>query len=285
MQHEDYVQAAIIPPPITYNHENDIKYTRIVFDSKDRDVELFPEPNNYEVKFDDDIEDVLSVQLLSIDVPLSTYMINKYFSKLTFQTGASPVTVDLYHGDYTNTGLADMITSRMNSVASNNFLVEYDSIKDNYVFRSKVSFSVHFPEKNSLHMLLGFKNKTYTSIVDTSGPAGYGHIIKSEFRKNFKFNNYIIMTIEQFDLIKSNSNILYKTFAVIPDNYSNLNISNEPKIIKSFTPPVPRIAKIKISFMDRYGNLYDFQNIDHRIELLFASHKQARKYQNIFVNR
>lgn len=285
MQHEEFLHSAIIPPPLTYNYENDIKYTRIVIDSKDRDTPLFPEPNDYEVRFDDDIEDVVSVQLLNIDVPLSSYMINKYFNRLVCDIDDAQTTVILDNGDYTSTSLATMMQTRMNAWFPNNFIVEYDATKDNYVFRSKQAFKLCFTEKNNLSSLLGFKKATYASVVDATQPNGYVNVIKSEYRKNFEFNNYIIMMIDQFDLIKSNSNTLSRMFAVIPKRYENLNISNEPKIIKSFFPAVPRMARIKIMFFDRFGNLYDFQNMDHRIELLFSSHKQARKYQNIFVNR
>ena len=39
-----------------------------------------------------------------------------------------------------------------------------------------------------------------------------------------------------------------------------------------------------ITFYDRFNNLYDFQNIDHRFEILFKSHKQRRKYGSILQN-
>lgn len=285
MQHEDYVHAAIIPPPETNDHEKDVKYTRIVIDSKDRETHLFPDPNNYEVRFDDDIDDVLSVQLLSIDVPMSTYMINKHFDKLTVITPDNNTTqqISLDHGDYTASSLATMLS---NVLDSNTYQVEYNPIKDNFVFKSRTNFSITFPEKNSIHQILGFHKKQYDSLVDATIPDGeYKYYIKSEFRKNFKYNNYLVLNIDQFDVNKSNSNTLHKTFAVIVDNYCNLNLADTPKIIKNFTPPIPRLSKIKISFDDRFGNPYDFQNMDHRIELLFTSHKQKRKYQNIFINR
>jgi hypothetical protein len=283
MQHEDYVHAAIIPPPESGDYEKDVKYTRIVIDSKDRDSGLFPDPNNYEVRFDDDIDDVLSVQLLSIDVPMSTYMINKHFDQLTVITNNTPQQVALNHGDYDATSLATMLSS---SLGTSDFQVDYDPIKDNYRFKSKALFSLAFPETNSLHQLLGFYKKQYDALVDTAVPVGeYRYYIKSEFRKNFKYNNYLVLNIDQFDVNKSNGDTLHRTFAVIVDNYCNLNLADTPKIIKNFTPPIPRLSKVKISFSDRYGNPYDFQNMDHRIELLFTSHKQKRKYQNIFLNR
>jgi hypothetical protein len=273
LQHEDeYINNAIIPPPQELaDIEPKHKYTRLVIDSKDRDISLFPDPNKYEIKLEDDIDDVVSAHLLSIDVHLSSYMINKYFKEFDLIISGVISKVILDEGDYTATSLASMIQTKMNMISNNTFEVVYDEIKDNYIFRSHISFSISFVNQtNSLHQLLGFKKDTYASIDTEISP--HPHVLKSLYRKNFKYNNYVIMNIEQFDINKSNSNIIQKSFAIIMDNYSNINLGDDPKIIKTFTPPIPRLAKLRISFVDRYGNTYDFQNMDHRIEILFTSY-------------
>lgn len=284
-QHDNYVRNAIIPPPqnVTSDIEPKTKVTRIVIDSKDRDVELFPEPSSYEVRLEDDIDDVISAQLITADVPLSSYMINRYFKTFILKIGATSYEVVLEEGNYGVLELAQHITEKLNSI-SNNFLAEYVSIKDNFQIKSKVAFSLSFNNtQNSIAQLLGFIPQEYACIA--SDDVTYPYIVKSVYRKNFNFNNYVIMNIDHFDVIKSNGNKLHRTFAVINGNQSDLAFTDMPTVIKSFNPPVPRLAKLKISFTDRFGNLYDFQNVDHRIELLFTSFKQKRKYQSIFLNR
>ena len=77
---EDYYKNAVIPPPEDdLFYEGNTRNTRIVVDSKERNLTLFPEPNNYEIVFDDDINDVASVKLINIQLPMNTYLINKYF--------------------------------------------------------------------------------------------------------------------------------------------------------------------------------------------------------------
>lgn len=93
------------------------------------------------------------------------------------------------------------------------------------------------------------------------------------------------MNIDQFDILKSNNNDIHRTTAIIIDNYSNINMGDTPHLIKKFTPPISRLSRIKVSFTDKFGNPYDFQNMDHRIELIFKSFTQKRKYQNLFINR
>jgi hypothetical protein len=286
MQHNagDFFNNAVIPPP---EDSRDIetlkKYTRVIIDSKDRDTSLFPDPNTYEVKLEDDIDDILSADLLSADVPLSSYLINSYFNKIMFSISSTQYTATLDNGDYDAAALAPMIESKLNGQVSTNFQVTYNSTMDSFTFASKVPFSFDFTGKNNLAPLLGFRAKVYAS--SNVGVGTFAHVIRADFRCNLNYNNYIILNIEQFDINKSNSTILQKTFAVLGKTYNDLSISNNPRITKYFTPPIPRLLKLKLSFYDRYGNPYDFQNMDHRIELQFVSHKQKRKYQNIFLNR
>lgn len=278
-EHAEYIHNAIIPPP--ENMESETRYTRIIFDSKDRDTGLYPEPNNYEVRFDDDIEDVTSVQLVSVDAPLSSYMINKYFDTFTVTIGGAAQDVVLDHGDYEPGAFAQMVEAKLDTLGA--FRVTYVATTDNFKIESNVPFSISFPQSNSLHQVFGFKKAEYTAVA--SGDLAFPYVVRSEYRRNFLFNNYMVLSIDSFDVNKSNGNVLHRTFAVVSKNYWDINFSDDPKIIKNFTPPIPRLARVKVSFVDRFGNPYDFQNFDHRIELVFSSFKQKRKYQNIFLNR
>lgn len=281
----DFYDNAIIPPP-EGSSEPSVKYTRIIIDSKDRNIDIFPDPNSYEIRFEDEVEDVLSAQLVSADIPLPMYLINKYFKTLKIKITGVIYIITLDEGNFDTISLATNLTNSINKVITVNhgFAVEYNSIKDNYIFKSPVPFSLMFTNTvNPLSYLLGFKNQDYISIPDDDNTRPY--IIQSEYRSNFKYNNYVVMSVDQFDINKSNANNLHKTFAVIVQNYTDINFADTPKVIKNFTPPIARLAKIKIYFRDRYGNMYDFQNMDHRLELLFTSFKQKRKYQNIFLNK
>ena len=262
--------------------DSNIKSTRIVIDSKDRDISLFPEQNSYSIRFDDDIEDVMSVQVQSIDIPMSSYMINRYFNTFTLIIEGTEYNVTLDYGDYNPIEFATMVTNKMNEVY-NSFLVEYVPRLDNFKFSSTITFSISFKKqdiKSSLHSIFGMRQDIYAAI-----PSGLQYVINSTYRKNFKYNNYMIMNIDQFDILKSNNNDIHRTTAIIVENYSNVNMGDTPELIKSFTPPISRLSRIKLSFTDRFGNPYDFQNIDHKIELVFKSFKQKRKYQNLFINR
>lgn len=279
---KDYYNNAVIEPPKEYMYyENDKKYTRIVIDSKDRST-MFPNPNNYEIVLDDDINDVVSAQLVSADIPFSSYLINASFNVIELAQNNVSYTITLDTGDYEATELAVHLEAKMNeSVNASNFNVSYNARKDNYTIKSKLPFTLNFSNRGSLGMLLGFASKSYTSSVDNAS-APYSNIIASAFRKNFNYNKYIYLSIEQFDLNKGNSKPINKSFAALTEQYQSLSLNDKPHIIKYFSPTIPRLAKLKFSFYDRFGNPYDFQNHDHRLEILLTSFKQKGQYQNIF---
>lgn len=274
---EEFEKHAIIKPPGSFEFvDNDKKYTRLVVDSTFRDQTQYPNPNDYYFVFDDDINDVASARLISIDLPFSTYTINMYFNTLWVKIGAgNEVTVALDQGNYNASALATMIQTKLNNASLGvTFTITYNSTLDKFTFAGTGAFALNFAGKtNGLHYLLGFKPTNYTSTANQ---------IIAPYRCNLNYNNYIVMCIDSFDNNKSNNKPLNKSFAVITPNYSGLSLGDEPNITKNFNPPLARLAKIHITFFDKYGNPYDFQNMDHRFELLFHSFKQRRKYQNIF---
>lgn len=290
VQNEDFHQsfidkAVILPPESKPDFEVYKRFTRVVIDSKDRDTDLFPNTNAYEITLDDDIEDVLQVQLLNIDIPLSTYLVNNHFRTFLVSTSNAiqytEVTLDI--GNYSDTELAIELEKALNTAFSGDtFRVEYVKKTDNFLIKSTHQFSVQF--QNALALLLGFQ-ESVIYMSQSTGVAPWTNTIQSPNRSNFKYNNYAVMTIDQFDINKSNNNTLNKSFAIIMNNYSSMNISDDPQIVKRFSPPLSRLTKLRIKFYDRFGNPYDFNGLDHRFELLFESFKQKRKYQNIFFNR
>lgn len=282
---QDFFNKAVIEPPKEFlYYENNKKYTRIVIDSKDRQQSNYPNPNEYTIVFDDDINDVVSAQLISADVPFTSYLINDNFKSLHVTLDGATTEITLTVGDYTASSLASHIEAKLNQLSSNNFSVSYDSIKDNFRFRSKVAFSLVFNNvTNPLNSLLGFNQQTYASAISSEIDA-YVNVVQSPYRKNFDYNKYIYLVIDQFDLNKGNAKPINKSYAALTEQYTQLSINDKPKIIKYFSPTIPRLSKISISFYDRYGNRYDFQNQDHRLEFLFTSFKQKSKYQNIFGN-
>lgn len=276
---QDYAKYSVIKPPTEYFNDNK-KITRVVVDSRVRNASLFPYPNDYEVTFEDDITDVVSAQLIYVDIPFTSYLINKYFNKFIVSINSVDHTITIDTGDYTDATFLTELQAQLDSVLGSGIVtVTYNTKTDTYTFTSAAPFTLKFNgQTNTLAMLLGFSRyKDYTATG--SGP----YVVQGEFRRNFNFNNYIIMDIDQFDLLKSVDRDLNKSFAMIPRNYDALNLSDNPSYIKYFSPAIPKMTKLRVHFYDRFGNPYDFQNADHRFEIELTSFKQRRKYASIFA--
>jgi hypothetical protein len=278
----DYAKYSVIKPPSDFHGDNE-KYTRIVVDSRIRNKSLFPNPNDYEVPFDDDINDVIRAQLIYIDLPFSTYLINSSFNTIVINRGSSDGVATLSVGDYEINPFVTELQAAIDrvTVTPSIIVASYVARTDSFKFTSSSPFTFKFANKsNTLALLLGFADNKDYAAVNT----GSGYELNAPFRRNFNFNNYTIMDIDQFDVLKSIDKDLNKTFAIIPKNADVLNMADDAQYIKRFSPPIPKLSKLRIHFYDRFGNKADFQNMDHRFELLLTSFKQKRKYGNIFAN-
>lgn len=281
----DYSLSAVIKPPFedVTNREIKHKQTRIVVDSRDRDIFHFPTPAHYEVSFDDDIEEVTSADIVAVDVPFSAYMINVNNNALhvSFDSGVSTQAVSIEPGDYTHSELRHAVESALNALGTATFEVTYSSLKDNYTIWSDRSFSLIFVDrKGTMARVLGLSDKkNYVSTIEGSSPSGLVNVIKGEFRKNFENHKYLVLSIEQMKLNHSANSVLHNSVALVPRNYNSLNIySPVANVRKTFNPPIARLSKLRITFKDFDGNLYDFQNHDHRLEIIFESHKHMSRY-------
>jgi hypothetical protein len=288
-RHSDFSQfhsafsdkAVIMPPEAIYDTDVQKRYTRVIVDSKDRNTQLFPNPNIYEIALDDDIEDVLTAELININIPFTQYLVNNTYK--TFQVIRNSTTYDvvLPIGDYSATDLAQVTATTLNAI-ENIYDVQYSSLTDNFVFKASQPFTIIFP--TPIAKLYGYDiNKPYASTASGSSP--FTQIVKAPFRKDFAYNDYIVMTIDQFDINKSTNNQLLKSFALLSPTMNSTQVASDQQVKKRFSPPLARLHKLRIKFYDRFGNPYDFQNSDHYFQILFESYKQKRKYQNIFRDR
>lgn len=60
-----------IIPPDKSNRIEKTKTYDVVVDSRERDTNLYPNPNSYEIKFLEPFQDVISVEVVSVNVPFA----------------------------------------------------------------------------------------------------------------------------------------------------------------------------------------------------------------------
>ena len=277
-------ENAIIEPP--KDNEYSKKVYRYVIDSRDRNTNIWKTPSNYEIHLDEHMTDIQSMELLNIEVPFVKYLINKYNNKLYYNDKF----IELDIGDYDGDSLAneisekcrdDGIECKYNSDGKTNKFSFKSASLIIYKFKG---FDVKIDStdvrktmlKSTLGRILGFEADDY----EVSG----GMEFFAPYKSNLLQDNYMILTIEKAKVNVSPSMSIHSSFAVINKNSDNLIKSNQSSEmnVKRFNPPIALLTKLRLKFKDYDGNLYDFQNHDHKLELQFTCFKQTRKYNDIF---
>ena len=94
--------------------------------------------------------------------------------------------------------------------------------------------------------------------------------------------NLIVMHIEDFEQLDSQSKPSKDAFAIIPVDGNNNTIDNiNTNIvgnIKYFNPPLSRLQRLRIKFFDRYGYPYNFQGRDHLLHFKMGLLNQPKIY-------
>jgi hypothetical protein len=305
----DFKNSSIIQPP-TKNPENKIatKQKYILIDSRDRNINTYPNNNKFTIKLDEVIKDVLEIELISAYVPNTGYTINQNNSFIysSIDMSGSPHVNNETAGllGYWTSAEKDIIalltilgqkfcggSSTAVSIPANN-VIEYsnpitaapDPIINafiRYSFRTKKitikpNTNIYFVDSSknyltkSMGELLGFRENiiTATTIADTTP-------VTATTPLNFSQNDYILLHLENFERFEgriSNNN-------AVENAYAKLHLGNGTRNvffgrIKAFTnalsmnPTLQKLDRFDIKFTDYYGNLYDFNNGD--LSLTFA---------------
>jgi hypothetical protein len=265
----------VIPPPA--NPVTTTRRVRLVVDSADRNRDLFPTPAEYEVRFEDDIEDVVAAELVRAHVPLSALVVGADSNALTVRVGAAgaPVDVVVPPGDYAPAGLAAALEAALSAGPLPAATVTYDPQRDAYAIACAAptdyavlasaprrgfdgSVSRDYPD-GSMAQTLGFPVGEHASDAATGE-------LRAPCRRNFDLNRYAVLDIEPgFNVNRAVNAAVNNSFAVLGPGQG---LGDFDRPVKRFEPPIPKLARLRIAWKDRRGRRYDFQNQDHRLELV-----------------
>lgn len=273
-------------------------------DTRFRDNYYGSPSSNFNVVLPLVVNKVLTMQLQAIELPLTFYNISKQsgnnFFTLTVDGNSQVVTIP--SGNYTYTGIVNLLNSTMANIATNSGIVNFAFI----VFGINVNnnngsgemfvgidstapagiiFSLNFqanrfgeydsstPLPLKLGWTLGFRNGIYENndsyvsegIVDLLGPR-YIYLVVDDFNNNVNNSFY-----SAFNSSILNKNILARislqanTYNIFTQN--NLNIVTNPR---QYFGPV-KIQNLNIQLLDEYGRVIDLNNMDYSFSLTFQT--------------
>lgn len=195
---------------IMTNVHKQTKTKLVNVDMKFRDEYNYSQIANYNITLPERINDVKSIEIMNIEVPISYYNIsmnlgNSYF-KIMNPDGSNPVIVTIPDGQYTGSTLATKINNLLTTSIYTNLQYNFEGSRSKFSNSNvKIEFDIDstgnsdkYNFKSKLGWLLGFRNTTYIitsniiseAIVDLNGPR-YLYLAVDEFNNKGNQNSFV----------------------------------------------------------------------------------------------
>jgi len=244
------------------------------------------------------MNNVLTMQLSSIELPTTYYVISKQFGNNFFSIKINDISkvITISDGNYDNEGIVNAINNSLLNLGDNFQYVYFfininattningskqmmvglkDTVSDKFNFELNFQadrFGVddrNTPLPLKFGWILGFRNGIYVNnqnyvsegIVDLSGPK-YLFLVVDDFNNNVNNGFY-----SAFNSSLLNKNILARislkslTFSIFNEN--NFNIVTTPR---EYFGPV-NIQNLNIQLLDEYGRVIELNNMDYSFSL------------------
>ena len=268
-------------PENVVNKNEFINIHHLVIDSRDRNVDDYPDTHKYQVDFDTVYKDIISIELLSANVPKSQYIITSannlvYFSE---DDGVTTVIATIPVGNYTPSTLATAIGTAMSTIVNPKVV----TVTADETTTNKMTFTIdsgnlelYFvgdSEKygsgtrtlylsNSIGPIIGFTKVDLTGSATYTGTSQY----------NLNGPTYVLMNIKEFSstLEGSHNNSINKAFAKIvldtdQSTYKFFKSQHDYIVKKEFAPILAKLGQLTISFTNYDGSAYDFSGLEHTL--------------------
>lgn len=305
----EYLQLHIPRPKefeqIEKDMANDLykRETILVIDSRDRNTDIYPNPNEYEIDLLMPLNDVVSIELLTAEIPHSGYVINDSNNIIHFQETYQQEVNEIIlgatipHGNYTPTTLKTAIETSLNNTSVNgaNHTVSFNTSTNKVTITSDLGgtsdrFNLIFLgitepyqnsqyrtlyKDNSIGSVLGFDRRIYSGTTGTTSYTG-------DFQYDLSGEKYILLKIRDIEAIDGMNNIQNAFAKISLDSTLSttkfFKLYNEYKVFKKLNPPINRLTSLKIRFETYDGQLYNFGGREHSLTFNVCTYGQHRNY-------
>ncbi len=259
----DFENSATIRPPAAADLVN---YKVLLFvDSRDRDITAYPSPSSYDVVISNPLANVASCRMLSSEILLRRENVSIGSNSATSRIASSgtTMTVSLPPGMYS----ATEICAALGDVG---VIATYDAETRRFAFTSTEPLTLDLTSSDSMWPVLGLSQSTFLisppplTLKSTSPAELDGRAL------------YCAMNIDGFKSVRSECNEVDDAFAVIDARFDRVDADQPALANKHFNPAIAHLARLRVSFNDRFGNPYPFPVKDHHYMLEFTCIKNKR---------
>ena len=271
-------------------HQCDI----LCFDSREREMNLFPYPENYSILLPKTYKNVISIELLDACIPVSQYLIDIHNNNLdisyseynsgeeqtivvppgNYKKGSDTVTNSLasklkelleekFIGSVWTLTYNEVTLKMTISVNIGTFILKFNSGKNCDTYRSNERGGSIIKYGTNLRSVLGYSLANFSS---TSAPNASSTSTK---QVDFEGSQYIIFHLNDYDRIVSDDTGVMNGFAKIALNTKPTKFIEAPamdkKIIKIFDEPIGKLSRLDVKFSTFGNKFYNFNNVDHSV--------------------
>ena len=290
-----------------------IQYYNLNLNSCFRDNYYQNNPCDFYYMIPSEIKNVVSMRLVSIEIPNSWYLFSKLKKNNIFEimitqeycgkSNMERFTIEIPEGNYNSETLEDYLNTNFfyNSGVCNllkyiKFSINPHSLKSKFEIiespdchERKICFSLKFTENisqnimNTFGWIIGFRAANYVNIYEIeseglfdAGGDRYIYLCINDFQYNNNSSNMVCFdkSILNEDVIAKIPMINGKLSLIVNDNNSALSK------IRLYNGPV-NLSRLQIKIIDKFGTVIDLNNMDFSLTLELQILYESFNFQNV----
>lgn len=268
-------------------------------------------PCDFTYTIPSEVKNVLSMRLVSIEIPNSWYLFSSLKKNNVFEiiieenSNIECFKIEIPDGNYDSETLEEYLNSNYfyNSGMKNdlkyikfsinhyNFKSKFEIINEYKMERKHITFSLKFTETtnqnimNTFGWIIGFRMANYINLdeIESEGlfDAGgdrYIYLCINDFQYNNNPSNMVCFdkSVLNEDVIAKIPMVNGKLSLVVNDNNSPLSK------IRLYNGPV-NLSKLEVKIIDRFGSIIDLNNMDFSLTLELQILYESFNFQNVMA--
>jgi len=263
--------------------------------------------SDFQYNIPSEIKNVVSMRLISIEMPKSWYLISKNNKNNMFEIMVTMIheqqiesenfTIEIPEGNYTSAELEDFLNKTYFFQSNNDNLLKYIRFSI-HPYNNKTTFeilndfiniSLVFSDEYNDNPLLsfgwvcGFRMTNYLNITNKvvsegifdNGSENYIYVIINDYQYN---TNH--MNIVGFDKSVLNENVIAKVLFKNANSSFILNDNNPLAQMREYNGPV-NISKLHIKLIDKFGTIINLNNMDIALTIQFEILYESYNFKNV----
>jgi hypothetical protein len=263
--------------------------------------------SDFQYNIPSELKNVVSMRLVSIEMPKSWYLISKNNKNNIFEITITMIhegniesqtyTIEIPEGNYIAATLEDYLNKTYFNQSQNDNLLKYICFsihpynnKSTFeILNDSINISLIFSDEYNDNPLItfgwlcGFRMTNYLNIVKSitsegifdNGSENYVYVIINDYQYN---TNH--MNIVGFDKSVLNENVIAKVLFRNANTSFVLNDNNPLAQMREYNGPV-NISKLHIKLIDKFGNIIHLNNMDIALTIQFEILYESYNFKNV----